>query len=98
MTVYPVCYKIEELAISGDAWADQGHPARAEVASEIYGSREYHYGDSLRYIHWRNTARLGEFVVKQFEETRQGSVAVAFETRRAWGEERERLPLSTASR
>ena len=89
VTVYPVSYKIEEVPISGDAWADQGHPARAEVASEIYGSREYHYGDSLRYIHWRNTARLGELVVKQFEETRQGSVALAFETGREWGEGRE---------
>ncbi len=38
--------------------------------SRIAGVREYQSGDDPRYIDWRNTARLGSLLVKQFERTR----------------------------
>jgi hypothetical protein len=72
-----------------EVWADQGQRARSTAGSEFYGSREYQHGDPLRRIHWRNTARRGQFVVKEFEETSQGSVLVAFECSREWGSGRE---------
>lgn len=85
VTVYPASYEMEGVPATSDVWADQGQAVRSSAASDFYGSREYQYGDPLRHIHWRNTARLGRFVVKEFEETSQGSIAVAFETAREWG-------------
>lgn len=85
VTVYPESSEIEGVPASNDVWADEGRMVRSGAASDFYGSREYQYGDPLRHIHWRNTARLGRFVVKEFEEASQGSIAVAFETTREWG-------------
>ena len=85
VTVYPASYRMDGASATSDVWADQGQAVRSSAASDFYGSREYQYGDPLRHIHWRNTARLGQFVVKEFEEASQGSIAVAFETAREWG-------------
>ena len=89
VTVYPTYYEMAEAPVAGEAWADRGRSVQSSGASEFYASREYHHGDPLRHIHWRNTARLGQFVVKQFEEASQGSVAVAFEVKQDWGEGKE---------
>ena len=89
VTVYPAYYEMEETPVAGEALSERGQAVKSASGGELYGSREYHYGDPLRHIHWRNTARVGQFVVKQFEEVSQGSVAVAFEVGRDWGVRRE---------
>jgi len=45
----------------------------------VVSTREYRSGDSLRQIHWRSTARLGELVVKEFAEEDQPSLTVALD-------------------
>ena len=85
VTVYPAYYEMKGVPVTSDVWAEQGQMVRSSAASDFYGSREYQHGDPLRHIHWRNTARLGQFVVKEFEEPSQGSIAVAFESVRDWG-------------
>jgi uncharacterized protein (DUF58 family) len=80
---------MEGLPIAETAWAEWGHAVRTSAAAEFYGSKEYQHGDSLKHIHWRNTARLGHFMLKEFEQASQGSVTVAFETRRDFGTGRE---------
>jgi uncharacterized protein (DUF58 family) len=40
---------------------------RAGSGTELFGVREYRPGDSLRRIHWRSSARLGELVVREYE-------------------------------
>lgn len=39
---------------------------------DFHSLREYRFGDSLRHVHWRTTARRGELMIKEFEplETR----------------------------
>jgi uncharacterized protein (DUF58 family) len=45
-------------------------PVRLPVAqSEVHGVRPFRSGDSHRWIHWRTTARRGELMVREFEET-----------------------------
>lgn len=41
------------------------HPG---AQTEFYGLREFRTGDSPRWIHWRTTARVGELMVREFEE------------------------------
>ncbi|MFC2071839.1 DUF58 domain-containing protein [Chloroflexota bacterium] len=89
LTVYPTYYQMEGLPVSDTAWVDWGHAVKSSAAAEFYGSREYQYGDPLKHIHWRNTARLGHFMLKEFEQTSQGSVTIAFETRCDFGAGRE---------
>ncbi|MEE9400090.1 MAG: DUF58 domain-containing protein [Dehalococcoidales bacterium] len=85
LTVYPAYYQVEGIPAANQAWADQGHAVRSSAAAEFYGSREYRYGDPLKHIHWRNTARLGNFMLKEFEQSSQGQVSVVLETGRDFG-------------
>ena len=89
LTVYPAYYQMEGLPVADTAWADWGHTVRSRAAAEFYGSRQYQHGEPLKYIHWRNTARLGRFMLKEFEQASQGSVTVIFEARRDFGTGRE---------
>lgn len=89
LTIYPIYYQMEGLPVADTAWADRGRAARSSIPAEFYGSREYQYGEPLKHIHWRNTARLGRFMLKEFEESTQGSVAVVFGTRHDFGTGRE---------
>ena len=41
------------------------HPG---AQTDFYGLREFRDGDSPRWIHWRTTARVGELMVREFEE------------------------------
>lgn len=89
LTVYPAYYQMEGLPVADFAWMDWGRASKSRAGNEFYGSREHQHGEPLKYIHWRNTARLGHFMVKEFEQTTLGSVTVAFETGRDFGTGRE---------
>lgn len=41
---------------------------------EPYGVREYTHGDSLRFVHWRSSARAGRLLVREFETGSNPSV------------------------
>ena len=89
LTVYPAYYPMEAVPVAEAAWAEWGKTARASAAEELYGSREYRYGDPLKHIHWRNTARLGQFMLKEFEQPLHGSITVLIDTRHDNGGGRE---------
>jgi len=61
--------------------------ARRTIApADFYGIRSYRSGDSPRWIHWRTTARVGQPMVREFEEPPQQHLTIILE---AW------LPEST---
>jgi uncharacterized protein (DUF58 family) len=43
---------------------------------DFYGVREWRSGDSLRFMHWRSSARTGKLVVRQFEQAHNRDVAI----------------------
>ncbi|HIZ34387.1 MAG TPA: DUF58 domain-containing protein, partial [Candidatus Ruania gallistercoris] len=52
--------------------------------------REYVPGDDRRYVHWRSSARVGELMVRQFEETRRTHLVTALSVNeRDYGDEDE---------
>lgn len=65
----------------GSAETEMGQARGAGI--EPRGVREYVPGDSIRYIHWRTSARVGQLLVKEFET---GShAAVGFVIQRSAG-------------
>ncbi|ACZ29525.1 protein of unknown function DUF58 [Xylanimonas cellulosilytica DSM 15894] len=47
----------------------------------FHALRDYVPGDDRRHIHWKTTARTGQLMVRQFEETRRSHLAVLLSTR-----------------
>ena len=50
-------------------------------SSEFDVLRPYAAGDDPRHIHWKSTARLGEFMVSRFQPSRPGRLTVVIDTR-----------------
>jgi uncharacterized protein (DUF58 family) len=49
---------------------------RSSQQQEYHGLRDYRPGDSPRWIHWRTSARLGQPMVKEFEQQSDQDLAV----------------------
>ena len=49
---------------------------RSAQQQEYHGLRDYRPGDSPRWIHWRTSARLGEPMVKEFEQQNEQDLAI----------------------
>lgn len=49
---------------------------RSAQQEEYHGLRDYRSGDSLRWIHWRTSARRGELMVKEFEQQNEQDLAI----------------------
>jgi uncharacterized protein (DUF58 family) len=49
-------------------WSRQSLRRDPAAQSEFHGLRVFRSGDSPRWIHWRTSARLGELMVREFED------------------------------
>jgi uncharacterized protein (DUF58 family) len=58
----------------------EGEVTKTITNSDIsfHALRAYEPGDDRRYVHWRTSARTGQLMVRQFEETRRSQVAILF--------------------
>jgi uncharacterized protein (DUF58 family) len=81
-----VCPRIGRLTRKWEQWIDadragsqRNSPRRGLTEGEYFGLREWRAGDSQRWIHWRTSARLNELAVRQFEEQRNGDVAIVLD-------------------
>lgn len=56
----------------------EGSPTRELVDADIsfHAIREYAAGDSWRNVHWKSTAKTGQLMVRQFEQTRRSRMAI----------------------
>jgi uncharacterized protein (DUF58 family) len=55
------------------------HPQRGISEGDYYGLRPWQSGDSLRWIHWRTTAKLARPIVRQYERRRSRDVALVLD-------------------
>ena len=54
----------------------QRRERRHGMEGDFYGLRQWREGDSLRWVHWRSSARRGSLLVRQFEQPRNREVLV----------------------
>ncbi|MBW8884691.1 MAG: DUF58 domain-containing protein, partial [Planctomycetia bacterium] len=55
---------------------ERRHPQRGISEGDYYGLRPWQSGDSLRWVHWRTTAKLARPVVRQYERRHSREVAI----------------------
>lgn len=76
----------------------EGRPTRDLSASDVsfHALREYVVGDDRRHVHWKSTARAGQLMVKQYEETRRSHLAVALSSNPVDYEDPEEFELAVS--
>ena len=74
LAVMPPVLPLPEFQILASGWAGEGKPRRHALQETINVShtREMLPNDPMRLVHWKTTARQGEFFVRQFEGTPAG--------------------------
>jgi uncharacterized protein (DUF58 family) len=65
-----------EAELVGD---ERRHPQRGVSEGDYYGLRPWQSGDSLRWVHWRSTAKLSRPIVRQYERRRSRDVAIVLD-------------------
>ena len=69
--ILPPRFPLPALTLPGQSHYQRGGVSMASGVGEweeFVALREYRRGDSLRRVHWRSSARLGELVVKEFQD------------------------------
>ena len=85
----------QEDCIQGDPL---GKPLQAANEGIIRSLRPYRNGDSMRMIHWRTSARYGEFRVRELELLTAGQdIIIALDSAPGWEEENFEVAVITAA-
>ncbi|MFC2014563.1 DUF58 domain-containing protein [Chloroflexota bacterium] len=100
LMVYPKIVSLEKLGIPSKQPLGDIRTRRNIFEDPILtsGIRDYHFGDSLKRIHWKSTARLGKIQVKVFEPTTTTDMGIFLDVRTIkpafWGGVPELLELA----
>ncbi|GHH16543.1 DUF58 domain-containing protein [Streptomyces rubradiris] len=83
LTVIPRVTPLPPVRFTGEA---KGHGEGRQRSPALAGEddvipRGYRYGDDLRRVHWRSTARHGELMVRREEQPRRSRCTVLLDTR-----------------
>ncbi|MEU2436433.1 DUF58 domain-containing protein [Streptomyces rubradiris] len=83
LTVIPRVTPLPPVRFAGEA---KGHGEGRQRSPALAGEddvipRGYRYGDDLRRVHWRSTARYGELMVRREEQPRRSRCTVLLDTR-----------------
>lgn len=83
LTVYPRVIPLEKLGIPSKQPLGDIRTRRHIFQDPILtmGVRDYHFGDSLKQIHWKTTARRGQLQTKVFESTTTTDMSIFLDVR-----------------
>lgn len=103
--VYPEILPLRQCALVDQLGEDAGYQWRRERTAGMANEgvtrtlRPYRWGDPIRLIHWRTTARYGELRVRELENVTAGQqVVIALNTTDTWeGEAFEQAVIAAAS-
>ncbi|MEU1848948.1 DUF58 domain-containing protein [Streptomyces sp. NPDC019990] len=83
LTVIPRVEPLAPVRLSGEAkgYGDGLQRSLALAGEDDVIPRGYRYGDDLRRVHWRSTARYGELMVRREEQPQRARCTVLLDTR-----------------
>lgn len=83
LTVIPRVQALPPVRLSGEAkgYGDGRNRSLALAGEDDVIPRGYRYGDDLRRVHWRSTARYGELMVRREEQPQRARCTVLLDTR-----------------
>lgn len=87
--IYP---KVEKLAIDKDAFQQEFGERESErlgFGGDLRSIRAYHEGDNPKFIHWRTTAKIGEFMLRELQDDESKKVTIEFDPKNKTELERE---------
>ena len=101
----PPVLSLPKFQIPSSGWAGEGKTRRRSLEETINAShpREMVPSDPMRLIHWKTTARHGEFFVRQFEGTPAGDWWIMLDLHKdsqvgsGWGSTEEHGIILTSS-
>jgi len=78
VVVHPRLVELEALFSDAGRLGDSGRRLllRRSAGFDLHSVREYTQGESLRRVHWPSTARTGQLMVKELEDSPRDTVAV----------------------
>lgn len=81
LMVYPPVVRLPSLTLPPGQAAGRSGLARpgVEATTDAASVRDYLPGDSLRRVHWRSVARLGRWVVKEFDVEPSGDLWIVLD-------------------
>ncbi|MEV3875181.1 DUF58 domain-containing protein [Streptomyces sp. LE64] len=84
LTVVPRVEQLPPVRLGGAAtgFGDGRQRSLALAGEDDLIPRGYRYGDDLRRVHWRSTARHGELMVRREEQPQRARCSVLLDTRR----------------
>ncbi|WP_432696964.1 DUF58 domain-containing protein [Marinobacterium sp. YM272] len=80
--VLPATFPIEGLTLAGrTGYPTDSHQVGPSSRGQdtFAGVRDYRRGDSMRHIHWRASARRGEWVVREYEQIENAELVVVLD-------------------
>ncbi|MGV9696065.1 DUF58 domain-containing protein [Streptomyces sp. NPDC003470] len=83
LTVVPRVEPLPPVRLGGEAtgYGDGRQRSLALAGEDDVIPRGYRYGDDLRRVHWRSTARYGELMVRREEQPQRARCTVLLDTR-----------------
>ncbi|MGW0914213.1 DUF58 domain-containing protein [Streptomyces sp. NPDC002784] len=83
LTVIPRVEPLPPVRLSGEAngYGDGRQRSLALAGEDDVIPRGYRYGDDLRRVHWRSTARYGELMVRREEQPQRARCTVLLDSR-----------------
>ena len=74
--VYPQYFELKQFPLRRPENVTFTAEARVGPGTDIYGTREYRQGDSLRHVHWPSSARAQKLIVKEFEQVISSPITI----------------------
>jgi uncharacterized protein (DUF58 family) len=81
--VYPALRDVGDIVSEGWSSAEGDAMRMAGAGVEVHSIRDFRYGDDLRHIHWKASAKVADLMVKEYAEHELRRTTIIFDNLRA---------------
>ncbi|WP_168164365.1 DUF58 domain-containing protein [Pirellula sp. SH-Sr6A] len=91
VTVWPMAIPVQgDVEVTGDKRADSGFGQRVSTSGDFLGVRDFRHGDSLKSIHWVQSARMDQWIVCERGGPQRETLELRIETGPSLGGKEDR--------